>query len=207
MIIYIFLAILLYCTFFARNKEQYVGNLRVANEIDKKRAIKFAAKTLCEKKGYKWSQGGDEFIYDCKHTKDTCRNESVYPTPESGYPRYYEWRDQSDPEFNETLTGIISQNSTTKRDDEGVCILGNETFRNFCEKEELRYDANNGKCYTTKQYCNDKQLAFCDGDCFETPTSKIAGAVFGTTIGRALGRASLIDNIVIAACPEKNKTN
>lgn len=202
---YIILAILLFCTFIAvsdysSNIEEYVGNLKVANEIDKQRAHKFALKTLCEKNGYKWSQGGDEFVYECKHTKDTCINESVYPTPKDGIHKYYEWRDKSDPEFKETLSGIISQQSTTKWDDDGVCIMGNENFRKFCEDENLRYDTTTGKCYTTKKYCRDKQLAFCNGDCFEPPVSKITSAIFGTTIGRALGSSSLLDIAVSAGC-------
>jgi hypothetical protein len=96
-------------------KENYVGNLRVANEIDHKRAVKYAIKKLCEKNYYIWREGRGEFDYECTHTKESCEKDSIYPTPKYGNPKYYEWRDT----------------------DGGKCILGNESFRTFCETGEI----------------------------------------------------------------------
>lgn len=190
LLIFLIIVFLIYQKIYI-SKENYVGNLRVANEIDHKRAVKYAVKKLCEKNGYVWKDGIGEFDYDCKHTKKSCENESVYPTPKNGNPKYYEWRDDSDG---------------------GKCILGNESFRTFCETGEispkddetqkiskLRYDKSDGKCYTTRPYCNDRLLAFCNNDCFETPTSKVLTKVFGTTIGRSIGLASP-DAMAIATC-------
>lgn len=204
-------------------KENYVGNLRVATEIDHKRALKQGLEMMCKNRGYTWVQGGDEFVYDCKHTKQTCEKESIYPTPDipDVIPKYYEWREKGNEEFYETGEGLVefgtgrllsatlgeSSDYSRKEDvtqSEGVCIIGNEYFRKFCEKEELRYDKTNGECYTTQPYCNKRLLAFCDGDCFETPTSKVISTVFGTTVGRTLGVASSDYLITQAACSIAN---
>lgn len=202
---YILIAFLLY-KFLTKKRENYVGNKRVINELDQKRAVKYGLEMMCKNKGYRWVQGADEFVYDCKHTKDTCLNESIYPTPDVPYaiPQYYEWRNSSDPEFFETGEGVVefgtgrllsaavkqSSDFNRKEDvtsDDGVCIMGNETFRKFCEKENLRYDKSTGKCYTTKPYCNKRLLAFCDDDCFEPPVAMVLGKVFGTILGRSVG--------------------
>lgn len=195
--------------------ENFSG-LRVIQEIDRKRATKFAIKKLCEKGGYKWFQGPDEFVYDCKHTKQTCQGESVFPTPqtENAVPKYYEWRDKNSPVYKEysklnqeldvsnAISASLGESSkyTNVLDEDGICIIGNEPFRQFCEDETLRYDINDGKCYTTKPYCNQKLLAFCDNDCFEPPFSNVLSKVFGNTLGRTLGAATGVDVAVIAAC-------
>lgn len=200
-----------------RKTETYVGERRVANEIDDKRAVKFALENMCKNRGYRWVQGADEFVYDCKHTKETCEAESVYPSPPDTVFKYYEWRTPSHEEFYETgealldagtgslLSSSAGQSSGSQRVDDkskidGVCIIGNEPFRKFCEDEDLRYDKSNGKCYTTKPYCNKRLLAFCGDDCFETPTSLVLGKVFGTTIGRSVGYLSYLDQIVKYTC-------
>lgn len=219
LLLFAFLVVIfLFYKSYSKSRENYVGNLRAANELDRKRAVKYGLEMMCKKRGYKWVQGGDEFVYDCKHTKDTCENESVYPTPNTPYavPKYYEWRDSSDEEFFETgealveagtgrlLSSTVGQSSDFSRKEDvirsdGVCILGNEPFRKFCEGENLRYDQNTGKCYTTKPYCNKRLLAFCDDDCFEPPVGMVLSAVFGSTLGRSVGTV-FGDSIYVAAC-------
>jgi hypothetical protein len=223
LIIFIIIGLILYRNF-SNKKENYVGNLKVASELDKKRAVKYALERLCKKKGYRWIQGGDEFVYDCKHTKETCEQESVYPTPKDEPLRYYEWRNNKNEEFFETGEGLVeygtgrllsasvgvgqSSDFSRKEDitrSDGVCILGNENFRNFCEKEDLRYDKSDGKCYTTQPYCNKRLLAFCNEDCFEPPGSMVLTKVFGTTIGRSIGMALPDAAGTFAVCQSQSK--
>lgn len=180
--------------------EPFIGTSRMETELDKKRAVKYAMKKMCEKQGYQWIQGGDEFVYDCKHTRDTCLRESVFPTKKDADPKYYEWRPTSSPDAKElgieaekygmgsTISGAtnLSKEEVNAVEAGGVCIIGNEPFRQFCEDEFLQYDPSNGKCVTTAEYCNPRMLAFCNGDCLETPSSKVLSSVFGTTIGRSL---------------------
>jgi hypothetical protein len=201
--------------------EQYVGNLRVADELDNKRAVKEALKKLCTEQGYEWKElPGGEFVYDCKHTQKTCLNESVYPTPsgENVVPRYYEWRDRD----NEDTKEVVQLESTSPllsfqmgdssdyrrgediRSTEGICVMGNEPFRKFCEDENLRYDSSTGKCYTTLPYCTPKLLAFCNGDCFEPPAGMILSKVFGTTLGRSLG-LGFGDGMVMSGCSTQSQ--
>ena len=186
--------------------------LRVATETDRLRAQKYALKKMCEKNGYVWKQFDNEFMYDCKYTRDTCKGESVYPTPdtEGAVPRYYEWRDNKSPDYKEAvrlestgplLSAIMGKSDDVKSQmaDDGMCIMGSESFRKWCEDEKLRYDPTSGNCYTTKEYCIPKLLAFCDGDCFEPPGGMILSKVFGTTIGRALGSVTG-DLLTVGAC-------
>lgn len=220
----LFLVFILICIiyiFFAFFKpkliETYVGNLRVANEIDEKRATKYALKKFCEMGGYKWVQGAEEFTYDCKHTKETCQRESVYPTPktEDAIARYYEWRDNKSPEYkyyaNEDKAYEIATNlsggsaSEPLTDPDGICLIGNEAYRKFCEDETLRYDPNDGNCYTTKQYCNNRLLAFCNGDCYQPPGTDITSKVFGTTVARVLGAAEFATAQAICDATASNK--
>jgi hypothetical protein len=192
-------------------RETYVGNLKVATDYDMKRAAKYAIEQICKKRGYIWVQGGSEFVYDCKHSKETCTRDSVYPTPdkEDAIPQYYEWRDINSEEAQEAArlaeqfgtgrmlssqlgdsTNITDRDYVLDRDIGGLCILGNEPMRKLCEKEGLRYDKSNGKCFTTQEYCYPKQLAFCDGDCFQPPLSYVSEQIFGKTIGRSFARAT-----------------
>jgi hypothetical protein len=201
---------------YVKNIETYVGNLKVATDLDKKRAAKYAMEQMCKKKGYIWVQGGNEFVYDCKHSKQTCERDSIYPTPDSedAIPQYYEWRDVNSPEAQEAaklaeefstgrmLSSQMGQSSditdrdyVLNKDIGGLCILGNEAMRKMCENEGLRYDKSNGKCFTTMEYCYPKQLAFCDGDCFQPPVSYLSQQVFGKTLGRSLARGVGIDSI------------
>lgn len=203
--------------------EPYVGNLRVMTELDKKRAAKYALEETCKAGGYIWVQGGDEFIYDCKHSKQTCERDSIYPTPdtEDAIPQYYEWRDKNASEAQEAAklaeqfstgrmlsskTGdssdITDRDYVLNQDIGGLCILGNESMRKICEDEGLRYDKNTGQCFTTKEYCYPKLLAFCNGDCFQPPTSYISEQVFGKTLGRSIGQLGVWDQVIKAACPQ-----
>jgi len=204
-------------------RETYVGNLKVATDYDMKKAAKFAIEQTCKKKGYIWVQGGQEFVYDCKHSQQTCERDSIYPTPdtEDAIPRYYEWRDINSPEAQEAAklaeefgtgrmlssklgdsTDITDSDYVLDRDIGGLCILGNEAMRKMCENEGLRYDKSNGKCFTTKEYCYPKLLAFCDGDCFQPPASYVSEQVFGKTIGRSMGQASWLDHLIQQTCPQ-----
>jgi hypothetical protein len=215
---FLFLVVVVLCMLLVLSKkhvEHYVGNLRVADDLDNKRAVKQALKKICNEKGYTWRElPGGEFVYDCKHTKETCLNESVYPTPDDVVPRYYEWRDKDSEDAKEAaqlesttplLSAQMGASSDYRRGEdvratEGVCVMGNEGFRKFCENEKLRYDSSTGKCFTTLEYCRPKLLAFCNGDCFEPPSGMILSKIFGTTLGRSLGQASWIDQTVMAAC-------
>lgn len=193
-------------------RETYVGNLKVATDYDMKKAAKYAIEQMCKKKGYIWVQGGSEFVYDCKHSQQTCERDSIYPTPdtEDAIPKYYEWRDINSSDAQEAAklaeefgtgrmlssqtgvsTNITDRDYVLNRDIGGLCILGNEPMRKLCEDEGLRYDKSNGKCFTTEEYCYPKQLAFCDGDCFQPPLSYISEQVFGKTIGRSLARTGV----------------
>ena len=205
------------------NIETYVGNLKVATDLDKKKAAKYAMKEMCEKKGYLWIQGGDEFIYDCKHSKTTCERDSIYPTPDTddAIPQYYEWRDIDSEEAQEAaqlgqefstaglLSSSLGQSANISNASDilnkdivgGLCILGNEHMRKLCTDEGLKYDKTNGKCFTTKEYCYNRWLAYCDGDCFKPPTSYISEKLFGTTIGRTLAQASVVDQLIKFTCP------
>lgn len=204
-------------------RETYVGNLKVATDYDIKKAAKFAIEQTCKKKGYIWVQGGQEFVYDCKHSQQTCERDSIYPTPdtEDAIPRYYEWRDINSPEAQEAAklaeefgtgrmlssqlgdsTDITDRDYVLDRDIGGLCILGNEAMRKTCENEGLRYDKSNGKCFTTKEYCYPKLLAFCNGDCFQPPASYVSEQVFGKTLGRSLGQAGWIDHLIKYTCPQ-----
>lgn len=180
-----------------KKKEGYTGNLRVATELDRKKAMKYALRTLCEKGGYAWYESPeDQFIYDCKHTKETCNKESVYPTKEGKSPKYYEWRDISSPDGQ-----IISNRiPPTVQSQNGFCILGNESFRKTCEDEYLNYNKGDGTCKTTKPYCNSKLLAYCNGDCFESPDTMILSRLFGNTLSRPLTQT--LTELINVSCPK-----
>jgi hypothetical protein len=203
-------------------RETYVGNLKVATDYDMKTAAKFAIEQICKKKGYIWVQGGSEFVYDCKHSQQTCERDSIYPTPdtEDAIPQYYEWRDINSPEAQEAAklaeefgtgrmlssqlgdsTDITDRDYVLDRDIGGLCILGPEPMRKLCEDEGLRYDKSNGKCFTTKEYCYPKLLAFCNGDCFQPPGSYLSEQIVGKTAGRSIGQASWIDQLIKFTCP------
>lgn len=187
LVILLILLLLILLVFFLlkkkKEKETYVGNLRVITPLDKKRALKYALKQICEEKGYKWyDDASNEFIYDCRHTKETCENESIYPTPEDQIPQYYEWRDSDSPD-GETIEKRIPP---TVQKPDGYCIMGNEEFRKLCLKEDLVYNTSNGECKTTKPYCNSKLLAFCDNDCYEPPNTMVLSKLFGNTLSRTL---------------------
>lgn len=203
---------------FFLNKEHYM-NLRVANELDHKRATKYALKKMCESKGYSWVELGDEFTYDCKHTEETCKKMSVYPTKLDESPAYYEWRDKdskdakasaenainlTDNSGQSTLSKQVGQSSVSQSQEDitrdGICIIGNEYFRELCEKEGLDYDITDGSCKVNRKYCYSKCLSYCNGDCFQSPDSVIYETVLGSTAGRALTCASAARAVTEAAC-------
>jgi hypothetical protein len=207
LLIIIILVISIFYRKYYINKKEHL-TVKLATEIDDKRANKYALKKMCEEGGYFWQNFGDEFIYECRHTKKTCLGESIYPTPsaEDTPPRYYEWRDKSHPDVKtileydkQKLTSSVNEvGGETERD--GMCIVGMEAYRKWCEDEQLRYDPENGQCYTTKPYCQKKLLGFCNDDCFEPPTGMILSKVFGNTLGKAIGVLSPVDAAVIGAC-------
>ena len=173
----------------------------IANETDDARALKFALKQKCLRDGNRFLEGGDEFSYDCKYTKDTCLKNSVYPTPEGESPKYYEWREAGDEtalhntyELSLTnkstvLSSSAGQSSNVEIDDTsgaGTCIVGNETFRNFCENNGLYYDPNDGRCKTKRKYCNNRLSAYCNDDCYTEPTEKFWSYIFGDTVSKAV---------------------
>jgi hypothetical protein len=215
-LLYFFIAFSFMYIFFRQNSKEH---LRVVNEIDQKRAVKEALKTLCTVKGYSWYEMGDEFTYDCKHTKETCLRDSIYPTPEDGYPQYYEWRDASHKDAKDTgINTVEAKTSTilssdfagstniktvdTVNHEGGVCILGNEYFRKMCEDEKLTYDPSTGECKTNYDYCHSKQLPFCNGDCFMDPGTWVVDKILGGTIAKAWSNVTLSRAITEAACPK-----
>lgn len=214
----IFLIVVIVVILYKNYSRKEELNLRVATESDRLRAQKYALQKMCEKGGHVWKQYDDEFMYDCKYNKGTCLGESVYPTPkdENAVPKYYEWRDRQSVDYKEAVrlgsTGALLSASVGASDDtknlmtesDGMCIIGSEAFRGWCEGENLRYDPNDGNCYTTKQYCLPKLLAFCNEDCFEPPGGLILSKIFGTTLGRALG-AVTGDALTVGACEAASK--
>jgi hypothetical protein len=221
---FIILIILIILTFifykYYQVKETF-GTLRVINEQDKNNAIKFALKTICKKNGHKWVSLGGEFEFDCKFTKESCVKKSIYPTPKGEPPKYYEWRDSKSEDAKkvventlnsksknikvtdksqETLSKKIglssaSQKSSDILDEEGLCIVGNEYFRKFCEDNNLTYNKDTGQCVTNETYCLKRVLPFCGGDCFKPPGSWVSEAIFGTTLGRSL---AALENYTVA---------
>ena len=197
------LVLLLWIFVKGQTKEPF---LTVATELDHKRALKYALKKKCESSGYQWVELGDEFSYDCKHTKQTCLKDSIYPTPEGKFPQYYEWREPNstdaqlmaerrsvsqDYREQQALSQNFGSSINLSKDQinsqySGVCILGNEPFRKVCEDEKLQYDPSTGKCKTTEAYCISKGLPFCNGDCYNPPNSWLMEQILGTTLGRTL---------------------
>ena len=175
-------------------KELYQGKLTVASPIDHKRAIKYAMKKMCEEGKYKWIEGQSEFSYDCIHTKDTCLKESKYPTNKNNDSIYLEWREKDNPDaiYIKDKTGVSISNRfnqdsfNTQTKNEGVCILGNETYRQFCEKENLKYDKTTGKCSLTEAYCNKRCMAFCNGECKTNGKHLLFKNILGDTVSKAL---------------------
>lgn len=207
------------CIYLVSKEEirEHYGNLRVANSTDEKRAIKYALKTICEKKGYKWVEMGDEFAFDCKHTESTCKNESVYETVLGNTPKYYEWRDQNSQDAKDARNNVINMTDNNKKlvlstdigfssyigsdvgNEKGICILGNEFFRKTCEENDLTYNIKDGSCVTNKDYCLKKVLPYCNGDCYQPPLSWLSETVLGTTLGRSLAAPN--NYVTQALCP------
>jgi hypothetical protein len=149
----------------------------VATEKDNILAFKNALKNRCKKLKYQWIEGNTEDSWECAHTRETCLEDSIYPTLEDAIPQYYEWRPK------------------TQR-----CIIGNEGYRYFCEKEGLTYNAETGECKTSREYCNKKGLPFCNGDCYIPPLQWLNEQIFGKTIGRTLSQGTLERGIAEALC-------
>jgi len=176
----------------------------IATDLDHKRALKEALMGVCKQAGYTWVElPGNEFVYDCKHTKKTCLRDSV----KDDMYGYQEWRELDSKDAQEIAklesTGsILSANVGESTDfrrsgdvlsnKEGVCILGNLNYKQFCEGEGIKYDPNDGTCTTIRRYCNKSLLAYCNGDCFEDPGSMLMSKVFGTTLGRSSGFLSFL---------------
>lgn len=216
---YLTIAILVFLIWIFVKNQTKEPFLTVATELDHKRALKYALKKKCETSGYQWVELGDEFSYDCKHTKQTCLKDSVYPTPEDKFPQYYEWREPNskdaqlmaerrsmsqDLREQKSLSQNIDHSSINLSKDQintqysGVCIVGNEPFRKLCEDEKLQYDPSTGKCKTTETYCLKKGLPFCDGDCYNPPTSFLMEQILGTTLGRALSTGT--NSVAMGIC-------
>jgi hypothetical protein len=224
---FIFLTIIVLYIFFLYSKsnqikETYTGTLRIANELDKKRAFKFALKSICQSKGYHWLEYGDEFSYDCKHSKQTCESESVFPTKIGTSPKYYEWRDSNSKDAKEISNRLslvkdyqpqtlaqqagqssFSEESVNNPETGGICIIGNEMFRSMCEDEKLTYNKNDGTCVTNKPYCMSKCLPYCEKDCYVDPLQWTWEAIVGTTLGRGTGCAANLAKGELCALTQK----
>lgn len=220
---FILLLIAIFLIYLIKKKskiEKFEAN-KIATETDKKRALKYALQELCKARGYTWFQGANEFTFDCKHTKSTCLRDSVYPTKEGTAPRYYEWREygsddakkagyygiNNNSDMTKMLSAQVGLSSNTIREMDidnkelgGVCILGNEMFRKFCEDNDLRYDTTNGTCNTTQKYCLSRTVPFCNGDCFDDPGTFVLKTVFGDTLGRSIGAIMPSYAVTQAAC-------
>jgi hypothetical protein len=206
-LIFIVIVITLVIYFYLHKRELYTGTLRVAGDIDYKRATKFALQKMCTDRGLTWVQGGDEFSYDCKYNKDSCLKASKYPTLVGDNPSYYEWRDSSSTDFINANVNALQDNTINTGDNGGICIIGNEMYRNFCETNNLTYNPQDGSCVTNKNYCLTKVLPFCNGDCYVPPNTWLTQNLFGTTLGRALTapQSYLVDGICELDTKVKNK--
>jgi hypothetical protein len=213
------LVIIVFLFFRYISPKEHFTNKRVATDLDKKRAVKYALQRTCINNGYTWTQYGNEFAYDCKHTKITCERDSVYPTTKENLGQYFEWREPNTDGAKlvaartiasknfEPHTLMLSAKSgqsdykATESDisSQGVCILGNEYMREFCESNQLKYDISTGKCRTTQAYCSTKCLAFCKGDCFQSDTDKALNFVLGNTIARSMSCGMLAGIVPIVA--------
>jgi hypothetical protein len=210
------------------NIETYVGNLKVATDLDRRKALKYALQQTCINKGYKWVELGDEMTFDCKYTKETCLKDSIYPTQENKLPQYYEWRDPSSNDAKKVVENTLnsssknisvndtSQDTLSKKvglsslsqkeqdilDKDGICIIANETFRTFCEDNGLTYNPEDGSCVTNETYCLKRVLPFCNGDCYKPPGSWVSEAVLGTTLGRSI--AAVNNYLTAGICKAAN---
>lgn len=214
LIISIIILIIFYNYF--QTTETYVGDLKVATDLDRRKALKYALQQTCINKGYKWVELGDEMSFDCKYTKETCLKDSVYPTAENKIPKYYEWRDSNSNDAKKVVENTLntssknisvndmSQQTLSKQaglsslsqteqnilDKDGICIIGNDVFRKFCEDNDLTYNPKDGSCVTNEKYCLKRVLPFCNGDCYKPPISWVSESVLGTTLGRSLSAVS-----------------
>lgn len=163
MYIFLFIIIIIVLILFF-NKSYKIEKLTIMNKQNEIDADKYAMRAICEKRGHIWVDGPDD-QWDCVYTKDTCLKTSKYPIMENDTPNsYLEWRDNP-----------------------GKCIMGNASYRSFCEEEGLTYDSTTGTCKTNKMYCLNRLLPFCNGDCYTPPLQYAAEQIFGKTASRIFG--------------------
>lgn len=159
----------------------YSESFTIMNTEDQKNALKYANNKLCKEQGALFLDNGNDG-YECVHTEESCLKGSVYPTREGMAPSYYEWRKNGTADANNL--GVSAKNDRGVAG--GVCIMGNEMYRSFCESNKLKYNPVDGTCKTTKQYCKDRLLYFKDGDCYQDPVSWTLTQGLGDTLGRPL---------------------
>lgn len=202
-ILVILILILLYLIYTKNTSKNIEHFKKIAKDEDIKQATKYAYKKMCQNNGYVWIND-DGYVFDCKHSKETCLRDSVYPTKKNASSSYYEWRDynsedakkagylgiNNDTDYTKILSAKAGLSSNIKAEYDinrpeigGICIVGNEALRSFCEEQDLRYDPTDGKCYTTPEYCKKRLLHFCNGDCFEDPVTQGWKGVLGETLG------------------------
>ena len=150
-----------------------------ANKEDLLRAEKYAFGKLCVEKGHCFIvDPNDEFKYRCEFTKDSClaasqsivdNNKKYNEENENGGPDKYpytEWREKSG------------------------CIKGNETFKDFCTRDNpcsmggWSYDRDTGLCRLTSGYCDELGLKLENGECTERDGQTFAESLIGKTIYR-----------------------
>ena len=134
-------------------------NRCIANDDDLTEALKFVNKTMCQSRGYLYTDLGDG-LFDCSHTQATCKRDS----DDTSMGAYLEWN-----------------NKLNK------CILGMPAFKAYCDaNNKLRYDPSDGKCYVTKKSCESMGNDFSNGECKTSAGQDIAEAVVGTTLVRLI---------------------
>lgn len=132
-----------------------INKCRASTE-DIKNAQKYAYKKLCESRGYKYQDYGEDG-YGCYHTKTSCLRESSYPSTDT--KKYLEWSP------------------------ERKCILGMEMFRDYC-KPPLFYDIETGRCKVTAESCDSwgAGMNTARTDCEKTDGRVVLETAFGTNL-------------------------
>ena len=146
------------------------------------RAYIYALQKMCTNRGYVWkySKGMSGrtrgYVWDCLHTEQTCRKESIrtliHPEKDQNYQtadKYFEW------------------DEVAKK-----CLFTSPYLRNICEgQDRYWYDCRGSvrgvkKCHISETYCNMYgQDGFRDGGCYVPTGQLIAENIFGETSIRA----------------------
>jgi hypothetical protein len=148
---------------------QLTTQVKVAGTKEYEKASQYALEMLCMRKGYEvdkhdLSEQEQNLGFRCKHTKQTCKRDSRYPSTSKNV--YTIW----EPYRNE-------------------CIYGLEEYRKFCYEQDklLKYNIDEETCKTTRIYCMSKLEKF-DGDCYKDFITSMMTYMFGDFIGKMIAK-------------------